>query len=102
MHFPHQRPTMYPPLPQQSVQQQPDAMYHRNGSMPPMHQWPPMHNMRQAPFQPPMPGAFPRPFMHSFRTKEGTLDYNKIFSVIDQTVKVAQQISPLFSVFKKK
>jgi hypothetical protein len=52
---------------------------------------------RQMPFPQP-----PRPFLHSFRTQEGTLDYNKIFSVIDQSVKVAQQISPLFSAFKKK
>jgi YppG-like protein len=52
-----------------------------------------------APFQQPFP---PRPFLHSFRTQEGSLDYNKIFAVIDQSVKVAQQISPIFSAFKKK
>jgi YppG-like protein len=51
------------------------------------------------PFQQPYP---PRPFLHSFRTQEGSLDYNKIFAVIDQSVKVAQQISPIFSAFKKK
>jgi hypothetical protein len=53
-----------------------------------------------APYQHPFP---PRPpFLHSFRTQEGSLDYNKIFAVIDQSVKVAQQISPIFSAFKKK
>ncbi|MBY6036337.1 YppG family protein [Fictibacillus nanhaiensis] len=51
------------------------------------------------PFQQP---PYPRPFLHSFRTQEGSLDYNKIFAVIDQSVKVAQQISPIFSAFKKK
>jgi YppG-like protein len=66
--------------------------------MPPQHFGGPGFRGMPVPFQQP----FPRPFLHSFRTQEGSLDYNKIFAVIDQSVKVAQQISPIFSAFKKK
>ncbi|MDR7072004.1 YppG family protein [Fictibacillus barbaricus] len=89
---------MYPPqFPgrfQMGPGQQPmqPGMHPQNFGNPMFRQMPPM------PFQQP----FPRPFLHSFRTQEGSLDYNKIFSVIDQSVKVAQQISPIFSAFKKK
>ncbi|OOE12164.1 YppG family protein [Fictibacillus arsenicus] len=102
MHNPlHQQQPMYPPqfsgrYPMVHGQQQP---LHMRQGMPPQAFGGPGFRGMPAPFQQPFP---PRPFLHSFRTQEGSLDYNKIFAVIDQSVKVAQQISPIFSAFKKK
>ncbi|MED1862847.1 YppG family protein [Fictibacillus nanhaiensis] len=100
MHNPQARQQpMYPPqfpgrFPMGQNQQ------HMQQGFPPPHHFggPGFRGMPAPPFHQPIP----RPFLHSFRTQEGSLDYNKIFSVIDQSVKVAQQISPIFSAFKKK
>lgn len=94
----HQQQPMYPPqfpgrFPMGHSQHQ-----HMQQGMPPQHFGGPGFRGMPVPIQQP----FPRPFLHSFRTQEGSLDYNKIFAVIDQSVKVAQQISPIFSAFKKK
>lgn len=83
-------------------------------SRPPMHAQrhpfpPPRHTREQPPSEPPfIPMAYrqpfqrPNPFLSAFRTNDGAFDYNKLMAVIDQTVRVAQQVTPLFSVFKKK
>ncbi|MET3728981.1 hypothetical protein ABID52_002562 [Fictibacillus halophilus] len=99
MHNPQARQqSMYPPqFPGRFPMGQNQQQMHQ-GFPPPQHFGGPGFRGMPAPFQQPMP----RPFLHSFRTQEGSLDYNKIFAVIDQSVKVAQQISPIFSAFKKK
>ncbi|WNB90619.1 YppG family protein [Bacillus sp. NEB1478] len=90
---------MYPPQFPGRFQMGSDQQHPMQPGMQPHNFGNPMfRQMPPVPFQQP----FPRPFLHSFRTQEGSLDYNKIFSVIDQSVKVAQQISPIFSAFKKK
>jgi hypothetical protein len=106
MHNPQARQQpMYPPqfpgrFPMgQGQHQQQQHQHHIQQGIPPQAFGGPGFRGMPAPFHQPLP---PRPFLHSFRTQEGSLDYNKIFAVIDQSVKVAQQISPIFSAFKKK
>ncbi|MGC4375385.1 YppG family protein [Fictibacillus sp. Mic-4] len=80
---------------------------HMRGGHPP--------GMRQEMMAPPVPRPIPmrfrgegfnpyvrQSFLDNFRTREGTIDYNKMIAVIDQTMKVAQRVSPLLSIFKKK
>ncbi|MCK6256736.1 YppG family protein [Fictibacillus sp. KIGAM418] len=70
---------------------------------------PPRQTREQPPSEPPfIPMAYrqpfqrPNPLLSAFRTNDGAFDYNKLMAVIDQTVKVAQQVSPLFNAFRKK
>jgi len=94
----HQQQPMYPPQFPGRFPMGHNQHQHMQQGMPPQHFGGPGFRGMPVPIQQP----YPRPFLHSFRTQEGSLDYNKIFAVIDQSVKVAQQISPIFSAFKKK
>ncbi|EIT84582.1 hypothetical protein A374_14680 [Fictibacillus macauensis ZFHKF-1] len=44
----------------------------------------------------------PNPLLSSFRGNDGSIDYNKVMGLVDQTMKIAQQFSPLLDLFKKK
>ncbi|WP_289485221.1 YppG family protein [Fictibacillus enclensis] len=90
----------------------PPSPMRQRSAMQARHPFPPPRQTREQqppPSEPPfIPMAYrqpfprPNPLISAFRTNDGNFDYNKLMAVIDQTVKVAQQVSPLFTAFRKK
>ncbi|SER37942.1 YppG-like protein [Gracilibacillus ureilyticus] len=85
---PYQYPNMQQPYPQQSVPMTPFQYYQKpNLPLP--------HYQQNQTMTPPF-GKQANSFISYFQTKDGEMDFDKVFQTVNQLASTYQQVSPLF------